>query len=214
MFSTHSSVELDQTVVGEAYARLAGVYDWFFGLALQAGRETAVGLIPPGAEVLEVGVGTGINIPLYDASCPVTGIDLSPQMLDRAFARAAAQAQGQVLLMRMNAAAMTFPDDSFDIVYAPYVVSAVPDPVAVVREMCRVCRPDGRILILNHFLSSHSWLAWLEQRMVPLARHLGFDSALDLGTLFEQTSLRPVDLQRVNLPRLWSLVTCTKDSTR
>ena len=116
--------------------------------------------------------------------------------------------------MRMNAAAMAFPDDSFDIVYAPYVVSAVPDPVAVVREMCRVCRPDGRMLILNHFLSRHPLLAWLERRMAPLACHLGFDSALDLGTLFDDTPLRPVALQRVNVPRLWSLVTCTKDSAR
>jgi len=214
MISTPSSVELDHTVVGNAYARLAGVYDWLFGLALQAGRETAVRKIPPGAEVLEVGVGTGINIPLYDPSCPVTGIDLSAHMLDRAFARAAARAQGDVRLLRMNAAAMTFADNSFDIVYAPYVVSAVPDPLAVVREMCRVCRPDGRILILNHFLSSNPCLAWLEQRVAPFARHFGFNSALDPGTVFEHAPLRPVALERVNAPPLWSLVTCTKDSAR
>ena len=85
-----------------------------------------------------------------------------------------------VRLMEMDAAALSFEDDSFDVVYAPYVMSVVPDPVQVVREMRRVCRPGGRILILNHFLSSNPVLAMVEKAISPMTVHVGFKSDLDL----------------------------------
>ena len=109
--------------------------------------------IKPHDQILEVGVGTGISLPLYPQRCSVTAIDLSEGMLERARTRVAQYHLRQVRLIQMDATELKFPDNSFDIVYAPYFINCVPDPIAVTREMRRVCRPDGRLVFLNHFLS-------------------------------------------------------------
>jgi phosphatidylethanolamine/phosphatidyl-N-methylethanolamine N-methyltransferase len=162
-------------------------------------------------QVLEVGVGTGINASLYPKECSVTGIDLSSSMLEKARDRIARKGVRNVRLLQMDAANLKFADDSFDIVYAPYVISVVPDPVAVAREMRRVCRPGGRIVILNHFRSSNRVMAWLERSLSPFTVHIGFKSDLDLPAFLAQAELKPVSIQKVNVPRIWSLVTCMKD---
>ena len=99
--------------------------------------------------MLEVGVGTGINLSLYPKNCSVTGIDFSESMLEIARERAARKDIRNVRLLQMDAADLKFADDSFDIVYAPYLISVVPDPVKVAQEMRRVCRPGGRIILLE-----------------------------------------------------------------
>src|SRR5204863_1978766 len=119
---------------------------------------------------------------------------------------------GNVRLLEMDAANLKFADDTFDIVYAPYVISVVPDPVTVAREMRRVCRPGGRIVILNHFRSASRLGAWLERIIAPFTLYLGFKSDLDLAAFLVQSQLNPVSIEKVNRPRIWSLVTCIKDS--
>jgi phosphatidylethanolamine/phosphatidyl-N-methylethanolamine N-methyltransferase len=115
-----------------------------------------------------------------------------------------------VRLLEMDAADLKFPDDCFDIVYAPYVISVVPDPVAVVREMQRVCRPGGRIILLNHFRSPNPVLASIERAISPFTVHIGFKSDLDLPAFLTQADLHPISIEKVNLARLWSLITCVK----
>ena len=87
----------------------------------------------------------------------------------------------------------------------------MPDPVAVAREMRRVCRPGGRIIILNHFRSKARFGAWLERVISPFTVHIGFKSDLDLPAFLAQADLKPVSIEKVNIPRIWSLVTCIKD---
>jgi phosphatidylethanolamine/phosphatidyl-N-methylethanolamine N-methyltransferase len=132
-------------------------------------------------------------------------------MLAKARERLARKRVRNVRLMEMDAASLTFDDDTFDIVYAPYVISVVPDPVAVVREMRRVCRPGGRIIILNHFRSSNPLLASIERAISPFTVHIGFKSDLDLPAFLAQAELRPLSIEKVGAPRIWSLVTCRKE---
>jgi phosphatidylethanolamine/phosphatidyl-N-methylethanolamine N-methyltransferase len=161
-------------------------------------------------KVLEVGVGTGINTSLYPRNCHVTGIDLSAPMLEKARERGRARAEN-IRLLEMDAANLTFADNSFDIVYAPYLVSVVPDPVKVVREMRRVCRPGGKIIVLNHFRSANRMLSSLERAISPFTVHIGFKSDLDLPGFLAQADLKPISIEKVNFPKIWSLVTCSKD---
>lgn len=206
-----TAVETD--FVARVYENLASVYDWIFGPTLHPGRLQAMQrmAIAPGDRILEVGVGTGINLSLYPRDCAVTGIDLSDSMLEKAYERVAEKAMRNVRLFQMDATSLTFPDDSFDIVYAPYLISVVPDPVAVALEMRRVCRPGGRIIILNHFRSSNHVMSWGERMLSPFTVHIGFKCDLDLPGFLAQAALQPVSIEKVNIPRIWSLVTCIKD---
>jgi phosphatidylethanolamine/phosphatidyl-N-methylethanolamine N-methyltransferase len=206
-----TAVETD--FVAGVYSKLASVYDWIFGPTLHAGRLQAMQrmAISPGDRVLEVGVGTGINLALYPRDCSVTGIDLSDSMLERAHERVAEKGMRNVRLVQMDATSLLFPDDAFDIVYAPYLISVVPDPVQVAREMRRVCRPGGRILILNHFRSSNALMSWAERLISPFTVHIGFKSDLDLPGFLAQAELQPVSIEKVNIPPIWTLVTCIKD---
>ena len=110
----------------------------------------------------------------------------------------------------MDATELKFPDDSFDIVYAPYLVSVVPDPVKVACEMRRVCRPGGKIIVLNHFRSANPILSRVERAMSPFTVHVGFKSDLDLPGFLAQAELKPISIEKVNVPKIWSLVTCLK----
>ncbi|HZR24707.1 MAG TPA: methyltransferase domain-containing protein [Vicinamibacterales bacterium] len=204
---------VENDFVARVYENLAWGYDLVFGPTLHPGRVDAIRRmgIKSGDKVLEVGVGTGINASLYPKDCSVTGIDLSSSMLEKARDRVARKGVRNVRLLQMDAANLKFADDSFDIVYAPYVISVVPDPVGVAREMRRVCRPGGRIVILNHFRSQNRLGAWLERLISPFTVHVGFKSDLDLPAFLAQAELKPISIQKVNVPRIWSLVTCVKD---
>src|SRR2546423_9365813 len=204
---------VENDFVARVYENIAWGYDLVFGPTLHPGRVDAIKRmgIKPGDRVLEVGVGTGINVDLYPADCAVTGIDLSSSMLEKARERVARKGVRNVRLLQMDAASLKFADDSFDIVYAPYVISVVPDPVAVTREMRRVCRPGGRIVIVNHFRSDNQAVAWIERMISPLTVHVGFKSDLDLPAFLAQAELEPQSIQKVNVPRIWTLVTCVKE---
>src|SRR5450759_1725920 len=204
---------VENDFVARVYQHIAWFYDFTFGPALHPGRVDAIERmgIKAGDSVLEVGVGTGITPALNPSDCSVTGVDFSSSMLEKARARIARKGVRNVRLLQMDAANMKFADDTFDIVYAPYVISVVPDPVAVTREMHRVCRPGGRIVILNHFRSKARFGAWLERIIAPFTLYLGFKSDLDLPAFLVQADLKPVSIEKVNIPRIWSLVTCVKD---
>jgi phosphatidylethanolamine/phosphatidyl-N-methylethanolamine N-methyltransferase len=207
-----SVAAVENSFVEGVYDKLAKVYDLIFGPTLHPGRLRAIQRmnIQPGERVLEVGVGTGINLGLYPKHCSVTGIDFSSSMLEKARERAAVKGLKNARLLQMDAADLKFADDSFDIVYAPYLISVVPDPIKVAQEMRRVCRPGGRIIFLNHFLSPNPILGRVERLISPFTIHIGFKSDLDLPAFLAQAELAPIDIEKVNIPRIWSLVTAVK----
>jgi phosphatidylethanolamine/phosphatidyl-N-methylethanolamine N-methyltransferase len=208
-----SATAVENHFVEGVYDKLAKVYDLIFGPTLHPGRLQAIERMNIQADerVLEVGVGTGINLSLYPSDAKITGIDYTASMLEKARERVAKKGMRNTRLLQMDAADLKFPDDSFDIVYAPYLISVVPDPVKVAQEMRRVCRPGGRIIFLNHFLSPNAILSRFERLISPMTIHIGFKSDLDLPAFLAQADLHPVSIEKVNIPRLWSLVTCVKD---
>ena len=212
MSRTLSVAQVESDFVERVYDKIGPALDVVFGPTLHPGRLESIGRlgICPGDRVLEVGVGTGINLSLYPRDCGVTGIDLSASMLNRAQRRVSRRRISNVRLLHMNAEALTFPDESFDVVYAPYTISVVSDPIKAVHEMRRVCRRGGRFVFLNHFRSSHRLGASLERFISPLTVHFGFKADLDLTAFLAQAGLEPISIEKVNIPRIWSLVTCKK----
>lgn len=176
-YSTTQRTALDTDAVLAAYRRWAGIYDVVFGGVSAIARRRAVDAVNalPGAEVLEVGVGTGLALPRYAPGKRVTGIDLSAAMLAHARERVRRRRLSAVAgLHEMDAEAMGFPDAHFDIAVAMFVASVVPRPRALMAEMCRVVRPGGHLLFVNHFAAESGPRLWVERAMAPASRALGW----------------------------------------
>jgi phosphatidylethanolamine/phosphatidyl-N-methylethanolamine N-methyltransferase len=186
--------------VKAAYRRYARIYDAVFGPVLQPGRRAVLDVLrlKPGDRVLEVGVGTGLSLPLYPRSVRITGIDVSREMLEKARGRVAQRRLENVeALLEMDAEAMAFPDASFDKVVAMYVVSVVARPARLLEELHRVCRPDGEIFIVNHFRSDNRFLGALENALAGFSSQLGFRPDFDLREVLPD--YQNGDVSRVNL---------------
>ena len=198
------ATQMDEDAIRSAYRRWAPVYDKTFGRVAAEGRKHAVEIINRRhGRVLEVGVGTGLSLPTYRRSLEIVGIDLSPEMLDKARERVVADRLTNVTgLHEMDAGDLKFPDASFDTVVAMYVMTVVPDPEKVMRELSRVCRPGGEVLIVNHFSADDGMRGWVERRMAPFADKLGWRPVFDVERvlvcddlhLLEKRGLRPLGL--------------------
>lgn len=195
---------IDETAVLDAYRRWAPVYDYTFGLVAGESRRHAVQVLNEGrGRVLEVGVGTGLSLPDYKPHREVVGIDLSPEMLEKARERVDQGRLDHVTgLHEMDASDLKFPDGSFDTVVAMFVMTVVPDPEKVMRELARVVKPGGEVLLVNHFSQREGVRGWVERRMAPFADKIGWRSIFDISRvevcddldLIERKALRPFGL--------------------
>ena len=202
-------MEVTSETVKKAYRRYSRYYDLVFGSIFHPGRKTAIEHLHchSGERILEVGVGTGLSLGLYPADVKVTGVDLSPDMLSLAQKRVREDGLLQVEgLFQMDAQKMTFPDSSFDKVVAMYVVSVVPDVKELVNEICRVCKPGGTIVFLNHFENRNPIIRRLEAFIQPLAKHLGFHPDFPLSDFLDQTGFQVVTAVPVNLFDYWTVL--------
>jgi len=196
--------------IGALWDRLAPVYDLVYGVTLDHGRRLAMARLAPhpGETILEIGVGTGFSVVRYPQGCRAIAIDLSGAMIERARARLRRRRITHVALCRMDAADLAFPDNAFDAVYASYVMNVVPDPVRVAREMLRVCRPSGRLVIVNHF--ERDARSILDGVMNHVAPRVGFTWRLNLRTLLRDAGLVARSIEHANIPRISSVVVCGK----
>jgi phosphatidylethanolamine/phosphatidyl-N-methylethanolamine N-methyltransferase len=169
-------LDFDREMVERAYDRWAPIYDLVFGGVFGKGRHAAiVATNAIGGRVLEVGVGTGISLPQYAANTRIFGTDISEAMLAKARQRVTDQRLSNVEgLAVMDAEMLEFPDDSFDVVMAQYVVTAVPNPEKALDEFARVLRPGGEMIILSRVSADAGIRRFIEQRLQPVVRRLGW----------------------------------------
>ena len=186
--------------VKAAYRRYAAVYDAVFGPVLQPGRKAVLQALRlrPGERVLEVGVGTGLSLPLYPRDVTITGIDVSREMLEKARSRVARQRLANVeALLEMDAERMSFADASFDKVVAMYVVSVVERPDRLLAELHRVCRPHGEIFLVNHVRSDNRFIAAVEKGLARFSDKLGFHPDFELRDMVGDEG-ELTELSRIN----------------
>jgi phosphatidylethanolamine/phosphatidyl-N-methylethanolamine N-methyltransferase len=173
------TAELNKARVEKAYARWAPVYDLVFGALFARGRQAAIAAAEQiGGRVLEVGVGTGISLPGYSSAMRIVGIDLSEPMLRKAQERVAELSLKNVEKLEvMDAEHLSFPDGSFDVVVAQYVVSTVPNPEAALDEFVRAVRPGGEIVLINRVGADAGFRRVVELLLEPIVRILGWRTA-------------------------------------
>jgi len=194
------------------YRNLTPAYELVWPMVARRNIQVSIGSleISHGARVLEVGVGTGLSLSAYPRHAHVTGVDLSQPMLDKANERISELGWSHINVMPMNAEELNFPDDSFDIVTSFHVVSVVSNPKRMMSEMARVCRPGGRILLVNHFRSQNPWIARMIDSAGAVTRHLGWRTDLKFEDVVSELPLRMDRLYKPSPVSLFTIMSATK----
>jgi phosphatidylethanolamine/phosphatidyl-N-methylethanolamine N-methyltransferase len=189
---------IENTHVEEAYARWAPVYDLAFTAVMAPGRRAAVAAAERhGGKILDVGVGTGLELPMFGPGVELVGVDLSEPMLRRAQSRIAREKLTQIAgLCVMDATRLAFAEGRFDTVVAPYVLTVVPDPHATLAELARVVRVGGEIVLVNHVGAETGPIAWIERWMGKRSASLGWRPEFPWPILGDWIASRP-DLKLV-----------------
>ena len=162
--------------VASAYGRWAPIYDLVFGPVFRRGRNISIQAAERiGGRILEVGVGTGISLPGYAKTNRVFGVDISEPMLAKARRRVESLHLDHVEAIEvMDAEKLDFPDASFDVIVAQYVVTAVPHPERALDEFARVVRPGGEIVIATRVGAEKGVRKIIEKTLMPVTQRLGF----------------------------------------
>jgi phosphatidylethanolamine/phosphatidyl-N-methylethanolamine N-methyltransferase len=190
------------------YSFYSPFYDLIFGKVLEAGRRQAFNYLDSSKKkVLEVGIGTGLTLQHYPKGCHIVGIDISAKMIERAKKRVAQMGNGlKVDLQVMDACHMTFEDNTFDAILSPYVITTVQDPFKFCREIIRVCKPGGQIIIVNHSKDPDRLLGKFEALASPFFAKIGFVTDLDVVSLVKSTEIEIQKIIRCNLFNLHKII--------
>lgn len=199
--------------VRKVYDAYAWFYDVVFGHIFHQGRHSSTNIINKGAaqnaNVLELGIGTGLSLPMYRADLNITGIDISEKMLKKAEERVVKKdLKTNISLKVMDAAHLDFPDNSFDFVTAMYVASVVPDVNAFLKEISRVCKPTGEIVFVNHFASEKPAMRFLEKKLAGIHDIIGFKSDFSINNILDYEQFNLLDSHKINLFGYWKVLHC------
>jgi phosphatidylethanolamine/phosphatidyl-N-methylethanolamine N-methyltransferase len=193
------------------YRLFAPAYDLAFGLTLQHGRRLAIAALDcrPGDRILEVGVGSGLSLPLYPADVRLTGIDISSEMLAKAADRVKRRRLLQVeALVQMDAQRLAFADASFDKAVAMFAASGLPDPVRAMKEMQRVCKPGAILVVANRFSSRRPLTRVFDAVLSPIYRLLRYRADLDLEAFIAAARLEVIEAKGANLFGYSTVLVC------
>src|ERR1700730_7363106 len=195
------AAELDKDTIAHAYACWAPFYDLVFGAVFEQGRQAAIRAAERiGGRILEVGVGTGISLPDSDKPTRLVGVDLSEPMLRKAQKRVTELGLRNVEgLFLMDAERLAFPDDSFDVIVAQYVITTVPHPEATLDEFARVLKPGGEIVLVSRVGAETGLRGAVEQCFAPLTHWLGWRLEFPWSR-FENWAERPHGVRLIEGP--------------
>lgn len=155
--------------------------------------------------VLEIGVGTGKNLQYYPDSCEVVGIDISEKMLGHAKKRL--EGRENISLFIMDAENLAFRDNSFDYVITTFVLCSIPDPVKSLKEMRRVCRPDGEVINVEHMRSNNRLISLTEDIFNPVTRGLtGVNINRETVENVKKAGLNVVEVRNLALKDVFRLI--------
>lgn len=201
---------MDDKSIIKSYKRVSSFYDYTFGQVFRPGQRKLVSMMncSDNDKVLEIGIGTGTSFKYYPPETFVTGIDISPDMLEKAKKNIKNLNLSKKNVLMMNGEQLKFEDDSFDKVVGMYVVSVTQNPDLLIREMKRVCKPNGDIYLVNHFSfdSDSKILKLIEKGLMPVSKYLGWRPYFPFSEFNSYAKLNVQSISKVNLFDYWGII--------
>ena len=201
---------MDDKSIIKSYKRVSGFYDYTFGQIFRPGQKKLVSMMEcsPADKVLEIGIGTGTSYKYYPVETEVTGIDISPDMLRKARKNIRKHNLLNKNVIMMNGEQLKFEDNSFDKVAGMYVVSVTQNPDLLIKEMKRVCKPNGDIYLVNHFSfeTDSKFLKILEKGLMPVSKYLGWRPYFPFAEFNAYAKLNVQSISKVNIFDYWGII--------
>ena len=201
---------MDDKSIIKSYKRVSSFYDYTFGQVFRPGQKKLVSMMncSENDKVLEIGIGTGTSFKYYPSETSVTGIDISPDMLEKAKKNIKNLNLSKKNVLMMNGEQLTFEDDSFDKVVGMYVVSVTQNPELLIKEMKRVCKPNGDIYLVNHFSfdTDSKIMKLIEKGLMPVSKYLGWRPYFPFSEFNSYAKLNVQSISKVNLFDYWGII--------
>lgn len=188
------------------YSKFYDIFEFFPEMLFRRWRKKYIALLK--GSILEVGVGTGKNLQYYSKESKVTGIDFSSKMLAKAI-KESNRLKSDHSLLQMDAQRLQFKDNTFDSVLCTFVLCSVPNPVRALKEMKRVCKPNGNIMIIEHVLSKNRLIAFFQRIHNPITLFLfGFNITRDTVSNIKKAGLKIMTEKNLTSNDVFKLVIC------
>ena len=201
---------MDDKSIIKSYKRVSGFYDYTFGQIFRPGQKKLVSMMECTStdKVLEIGIGTGTSYKYYPMETEVTGIDISPDMLEKARKNIRKHKLQNKNVSMMNGEQLTLEDNSFDKVVGMYVVSVTQNPNLLIKEMKRVCKPNGDIYLVNHFSfeTDSKFMKILEKGLMPVSKYLGWRPYFPFSEFNAYAKLNVQSISKVNIFDYWGII--------
>lgn len=201
---------MDDKSIIKSYKRVSSFYDYTFGQVFRPGQKKLVSMMNCSDQdkVLEIGIGTGTSYKYYPEQTTVTGIDISPDMLEKAKSNIQKDDLKNKSVIMMNGEQLKFSDNTFDKVVGMYVVSVTQNPDLLIKEMKRVCKPNGDIYLLNHFSfdTDNAFIKLFEKGLMPVSKYLGWRPYFPFTEFNTYANLNVKSISKVNLFDYWGII--------
>ena len=201
---------MDDKSIIKSYKRVSSFYDYTFGKVFRPGQKKLVSMMESTStdKVLEIGIGTGTSYSFYPEETSVVGIDISPDMLQRAENHIRTSNLKNKRVIMMNGENLDFEDNSFDKVVGMYVVSVTQNPDLLIKEMKRVCKPNGDIYLVNHFSfdTDNRIVKFLEKRLMPISKYLGWRPYFPFSEFNAYAKLNVQSISKINIFDYWGII--------
>ena len=196
---------MDTNYIKRVYSFYSSFYNYIFGWILEPRIKYALSTADTKKKrILEIGIGTGLSLKYYD-ECDIFGIDISYEMLKKA-QKFNGRCLKNLKLFQMDACKLGFKDSSFDLVLCAFVLSTIPDFENALKEIWRITKPNGEIIVVNHFISKNPIIKYIEKGLDPVTKFIGWRTDFSEDKILAPDLFELIDCKKKNWYSPWKVL--------